>query len=229
MAVDIKFCGMTREEDVVMARTLGARYLGFVFAPSPRQITTARAQELLHALASAGDDTHSAAQAHREPQRVGVFANATADEIARIVDMLSLDVVQLHGAGDGTLVRTLRSLTQARLWTVVQVGPEGLDVPAIEKALEGDAVLLDAKVEGALGGTGRSFEWAAVGNHLEPYRTIRPIILAGGLTSENVARAIAVLAPHAVDVSSGVERFPGIKDEARMRAFWHAVMGVAAP
>jgi len=229
MAVDIKFCGMTRGEDVVIARTLGARYLGFVFAPSPRQITIARAQELLHALSSAGDDTHSAAQAHREPQRVGVFANETADEIARIVDMLSLDVVQLHGAGDGTLVRTLRGLTQARLWTVVQVGPEGLDVLAIEKAMEGDAVLLDTKIEGALGGTGRTFDWAAVGNQLEPYRTIRPVILAGGLTSENVGRAIAVLAPDAVDVSSGVERSPGTKDEARMRAFAHAVHGVVAP
>ena len=229
MAVDIKFCGMTRGEDVVLARALGARYLGFVFAPSPRQLTIARARALLHALASAGDDTHSAEQALREPQRVGVFVNVSAAEIARSIEILSLDVAQLHGAGDGALVRTLRGLTPARLWTVVHVGPEGVDTRTLDLAMEGDAMLLDAKTEGALGGTGRAFDWSAVRQQLEPYRAIRPVILAGGLTAENVGRAITILAPDAVDVSSGVERSPGIKDEARMRAFAHAVHGVVAP
>ncbi len=226
MRTEIKFCGLTRREDVVLGRALGARYLGFVFAPSPRRLSLEGAQELLQFLSAAADDSHSLA-ANREPQRVGVFADVGLDEVARVANALALDVVQLHGADDHRLCRALRPLTSAQLWSVLRVGPQGVDAAMMEGAQDGDAIVLDARVEGALGGTGHRFDWERVGQQLEPLRDARPIILAGGLTPANVGRAISLLKPAAVDVSSGVEHAPGLKDHSRMRAFADAVFGAA--
>ncbi|MEO6446749.1 MAG: phosphoribosylanthranilate isomerase, partial [Gemmatimonadaceae bacterium] len=160
------------------------------------------------------------------PWRVGVFAGATADEVARTAEQLALDVVQLHGVGETTLLSALRGRTDAEIWSVLHVGPEGVEEASLHAALLGDGVLLDTRSDEALGGTGRTFNWESTAASLEPYRSTRRFVLAGGLTPGNVGRAIAALAPDVVDVSSGVERGPGHKDHARMRAFADAVHGV---
>lgn len=221
MAVEIKFCGLTRAADAQLATMLGAAYLGFIFAPSPRQLTVDAAGALLAAL-----DAHAARADAPRPRRVGVFADADVRTIAHVVSSLGLDVVQLHGANDGGVIAPLRAATGARIWAVLHVGPEGLDEKRLTSATAADGVVLDAKVDGILGGTGRSFDWEGVRRAVTPLRGVRPIILAGGLRPDNIARAIDVFAPDVVDVSSGVESSPGCKDPARMRAFTDAVHGV---
>lgn len=220
MAVEIKFCGLTRADDARLAMSLGAAYLGFILAPSPRQLTVEQGAALLASL-----DAEAWARPDRPVRRVGVVAGADVRAIVHAIDALGLDVVQLHGAEDDRLVPSLREATHARLWSVVHVGEHGVDEKRLTSAARADGVVLDAKVDGLLGGTGRSFDWARVARAVDPLRGVRPIILAGGLRPDNVARAIALFAPDVVDVSSGVESSPGCKDPARMRAFADAVHG----
>ena len=221
MAVEVKVCGLTRAADAALATALGAAYLGFIFAPSPRRLTVDAAAQLLATLDTADEATV-------RPRRVGVFAGAGVGEIAAAVHRLGLDIVQLHGAEDARLVAGLRDAVPSALWSVVHVGGEGIDRAQLEWATRGDGILLDAKVDGMLGGTGRAFDWERERAVVAPLRAGRSIILAGGLTAVNVARAIAVFSPDIVDVSSGVEASPGCKDPARLRAFVHAVHGVGA-
>lgn len=221
MAVEVKVCGLTRAADAALATALGAAYLGFIFAPSPRRLTVDAAAQLLATLDTADEAT-------ARPRRVGVFAGAGVGEIAAAVHRLGLDIVQLHGEEDARLVAALRDTVPSALWSVVHVGGEGIDRAQLEWATRGDGILLDAKVDGRLGGTGRAFDWERERAVVAPLRAGRSIILAGGLTAENVARAIAVFSPDIVDVSSGVEASPGCKDPARLRAFVHAVHGVGA-
>lgn len=221
MAVEIKFCGLTRAEDAQLATALGAAYLGVILARGPRQLTVEQAAALFATL-----DAWPARLDAPRPRRVGVFADADARAIVRAVALLGLDVVQLHGLDDARLISALREETAARLWTVLHVGPEGLDEKRLTSAQRADGLVLDAKVEGMLGGTGQAFDWERVRASVTPLRGVRPIILAGGLRPDNVARAIDVFSPDVVDVSSGVESSPGCKDPARMRAFADAVHGV---
>lgn len=233
MPVDIKYCGLTRADDARVAESLGARYLGFVFAPSPRQVSVEQVEALLHALDTRepnGEDRADAVPRSprgARPLRVGVFADTDTARIVATVARLSLDVIQLHGVAMSALVRELRSATSVQLWTVVPVDANGPDDAALEAAALGDGLLFDTKVDGRLGGTGERFDWERMRGVVAPLRGARPIILAGGLRPENVARAIAIFAPDVVDVSSGVERAPGIKDPARMRAFAIASHGAA--
>jgi len=242
MPVAMKFCGLTRSADARLAESLGAAFLGFIFAPSPRRLDVKQAQALVHELDGeradgGGSSSPSAAGTDQPPRapdssvgvpgrrsgRVGVFSGATVREISGIVGALGLDVVQLHDLSEASRIREVREETGAVVWAVLPVGDAGLDEERLEIAREGDAILLDAKVEGMLGGTGRTFDWERARRRLETQGVDRPIILAGGLRAENVARAIELLAPDVVDVSSGIESAPGIKDPARMRAFAHAV------
>lgn len=221
MPVEIKFCGLTRAADARLAMALGASYLGFILAPSPRRLTLEEGAALLAAL-----EGEESARPGGRARRVGVVAGADVPTIVRAVDALALDIVQLHGVDDERLVPTLRQATGAQLWSVVHVGEDGVDVRRLTSAAHADGIVLDAKVDGLLGGTGRSFDWARVAGAVDPLRGERPIILAGGLRPDNVERAIALFAPDVVDVSSGVESAPGCKDPARMRAFADAVHGV---
>lgn len=197
-----------RHEDALHAESLGAAYLGVIFAPSARRVTLEQAQRVL------GERT-----AH-SPKRVGVFAEVTEDEIVRACEALALDVVQLHGASVAHAFDSLQSRLQLQFWNVLHVGVDGITA-AVARAdtMRGDATLLDAHVDGMLGGTGTSFDWGAARAGIDTLRSRGPIILAGGLRPENVARAISLVAPNVVDVSSGVEVSPGIKDHVRMRAF----------
>ena len=220
MGVEIKFCGLTRADDARVALSLGAAYLGFILAPSPRRLTLEQGAALIASL-----DAGATAPPARRARRVGVVAGADVRSIVQAVDTLGLDVVQLHGVDDERLVPALRAATRAQLWSVVHVGADGVDEKRLTSAARADGVVLDAKVDGVLGGTGRAFDWARVARAVDPFRGGRPIILAGGLRPDNVARAIALFAPDVVDVSSGVEAAPGCKDPARMRAFADAVHG----
>lgn len=212
MPVEIKFCGMTRPVDAKEAATLGARYVGAVFAGGPRRVDGARAAECFRALPAG-------------VRRVGVFGSQSPDEIAAIAELVRLDVAQLHGDPDASAVELVRERTGGGLhvWGVARI--DGADLPSgfAELVEAADAVVLDARVAGMLGGTGRTVHWAAVAERLTALRRRTPLVLAGGLTPENVRRAIDLLRPDVVDVSSGVETSPGIKDHGRMRAFSDAV------
>ncbi|HEY0779269.1 MAG TPA: hypothetical protein VGD56_14985, partial [Gemmatirosa sp.] len=140
----------------------------------------------------------------------------------------ALDVVQLHADPDTAAVAAVRRHWTGEVWAVVRVA--GTDVPAHTASLfdVADAVVLDARVDGGpLGGTGVALPWAALADALAPLRGRTPLVLAGGLRPENVAAAVAALAPDVVDVSSGVERAPGVKDHTRMAAFATAARPLA--
>jgi phosphoribosylanthranilate isomerase len=210
VGVEIKFCGLTRPEDAQMAASLGASYVGVIFAGGPRELTPDRAKAVL-------------ADVPKSVRRVGVFARQSTPEIQRIVDHVRLDVVQLHGDATIDRIGEIRRFVGAAIWPVVRVAgvlPAGMD----RLIGASDGVLLDAFSPKGLGGTGLSFNWKAIAGDLQTIRGEKPIILAGGLRPENVGEAIAALSPDVVDVSSGVESAPGIKDHERMRAFRDAVL-----
>jgi len=212
VAVDIKFCGLTRPADAAVVGPQGGTYAGVVLASGPRRLDAARAALVLDALSPG-------------VKRAAVFGAQTADEIVDLVRRLRLDVAQLHGDPSPQTVHDLREalpLTTA-VWAVVRVTNGGDAARSIAR-LDGvaDGVLLDAAQAGSLGGTGTAFDWTAVPAGARPQQSI--FILAGGLTPDNVARAIRTLHPDVVDVSSGIERTRGIKDPERMRDFARAVL-----
>jgi phosphoribosylanthranilate isomerase len=209
-ASDIKFCGLTRAEDVAFAAELGAAYIGVILAGGLRRLTVEEAKVVL-------------ANAPGGVKRVGVFADQSVPEIQQAVEALELDVVQLHADPTGDQAARVREATEAKVWPVVRL--TGTEIPDSIDELSGaaDALLVDAKVAGMLGGSGVALPWRELAGALAPHRRC-PLVLAGGLRPENVGEAIAALRPAVVDVSSGVESTPGIKDHERMRAFRDAVV-----
>ena len=207
----VKFCGLTRPEDAAMASSLAAAYAGVIFAGGPRLLAPERARAVL---ASAG-----------AARKVGVFGAQSPDEIGTIARDVGLDVVQLHGDPGPADVEAVRACFAGEVWAVLRC--EGADVPETTRELfaTADAVVLDARVPGQLGGTGVTVAWHQLGDVLAPWR-IAGLVLAGGLTPANVAEAVRALAPEVVDVSSGVELAPGVKDHERMRAFKRAATGM---
>ena len=210
MAVEIKFCGMTRDVDADYAASLGAEYVGVIFADSPRKLDPAQAVRVL-------------AKVRGKAKTVGVFGPATIETIATVAGDVALDAVQLHGDPTPGMVERLRPFFGGDVWAVIRVAGARLPDNATALLNVADAVVLDAKVAGQLGGTGTSFDWDSIAQTLERQRIRARIVLAGGLNPENVAHAVSIVAPDIVDVSSGVESAPGIKDHARMRAFSDAV------
>jgi phosphoribosylanthranilate isomerase len=206
--VEVKVCGLTRASDARTAAEFGARYIGVIFAGGPRTLDTETARRVLD-----GGGANVA--------RVGVFGSANAATIARTVLEAKLDIVQLHADPDGEKVRAVRESCGARVWAVVRV--EGPLEPARLHELwkSADAVVLDSKVKGVLGGSGVAFDWRGAGH--SPSAREGRLVVAGGLTPANVGEAIETLSPDVVDVSSGVESSPGIKDHARISDFIEAV------
>lgn len=202
----VKFCGLTRNEDAASATALGARYLGVILASGPRLRTTEQARSLF----DSAPGTYG---------RVGVFGSQDPAAIIGAARDLELDVVQLHADPSAEGIDALRRAFAGEVWAVVRVA--GTELPRELGPLfrTADAVVLDAKVPGRLGGTGVALDWTALAGRLDGPRTGGRLVLAGGLTSENVARAARLLSPDVVDVSSGVERAPGVKDAALMAAF----------
>jgi phosphoribosylanthranilate isomerase len=208
----VKFCGLTRPDDAREAARIGAEYVGAIFAGGPRHVEPARARDLF-AAATGG------------PVAVGVFGADDVDEIAADAMTAGVEVIQLHGDPRAADVRAVRARFGGRVWAVARADGSLLPEWTEELFHEADAVLLDARVQGRLGGTGVVLEWGALADSVSALRGRTPLVLAGGLNPENVADAVRLLAPDVVDVSSGVESSPGIKDHARMRAFFHAAQG----
>lgn len=209
---EIKFCGLTRAEDAALAVALGAGYVGAIFAGGPRERSPEVAREVL--AVAAGTPT----------RRVGVFGAQPVAEILRIASVAALDIVQLsYGASPSHRIG-LRTVFDGRVWAVAHVSDPAVVDAAAQWFDDGiDAVVLDAAVPGQLGGTGVALDWAAVAPAVQRLRQRGRVVLAGGLRPENVAAALNVVAVDIVDVSSGVESSPGIKDPERMRAFADAV------
>ncbi|MDF1501532.1 phosphoribosylanthranilate isomerase [Roseisolibacter sp. H3M3-2] len=208
----VKICGLVRAEDAAEAARLGADYLGAIFAGGPRQIVPAAARAILEAARDAASGPR--------PLGVGVMGTQAPDAIARIADEAGLDVVQLHADPDAAAVEAVRRVYPGRVWAVLRIA--GADVPpqAADLFAAADAVVLDAKVDGhQLGGTGVALAWGDVADALAPLRGRTPLVLAGGLRAENLGDAVRALLPDVVDVSSGVERSPGVKDPQRLAAF----------
>jgi phosphoribosylanthranilate isomerase len=204
VATEIKICGLTRAVDAEFADAAGVDYLGVIFAGGPRERTPAQARDTLSG---------------RRARKVGVFGSQTEDAIATMVEMVGLQVIQLHGGAEADRVARVRAATGAEVWAVVRTG-DGTLPDGIEDLCEAaDAILIDALVPGQLGGSGVRVPWDRLGESLDALDYHPRIVLAGGLTAENVAEAIELVAPNVVDVSSGVEASAGIKDHTRLRAF----------
>ena len=154
---------------------------------------------------------------------MGVVADQSTAEIGRLVRELSLDVIQLHADPDVARVRDVRAAAGVEVWAVLRIA--GAELPTSFAEIRGGshAIVLDARVPGGLGGTGVTLPWVELEKAVRPWREDVHIVLAGGLRPENVSEAIAAMEPDVVDVSSGVESAPGIKDHALMRAFVGAV------
>lgn len=198
----VKVCGLTREQDVEDAVAAGVDAIGFVFAPgSPRRLGVGRAAELRR----------------RVPPFVtvvGLFVNESVEAMLACVEAVRLDAVQLHGDEPAEVAAALARRTRV----IKAFRMSGPDVIAAMPpfAPVTDAWLLDAWVPGVAGGTGARFDWELA---LRAHALGHPIILAGGLRPENAAEAVARVAPYALDVSSGVEASPGVKDPVKVMRF----------
>lgn len=207
MRTRAKICGITRIEDIHSAVNAGVDAIGFVFyAPSPRSVTIQQAQELAK---------HIPAYV----QIVGLFVNATADEVTQVLVHVPLDMLQFHGDETAEQCQQIAAQTKRRWYKAIQVKPE-LDVINTIKSYQhagASAVLLDAWHPELKGGTGHQFDWSQF-----PKLNV-PLILAGGLKPENIEDAIKTTRAYAVDVSGGVESAKGIKDQQLIEHFMQGV------
>ena len=190
----IKICGITNEQDALLAVALGADALGFVFAPSPRQISPALAREIVKRLPP-------------ETVTVGVFRNETPSRVVEIVNEARLQGAQLHG--HETPAMTAEVATDVRF--VIKAVVAGSQDAAHANSFASDAILVD----GLHPGSGTAYDWEL----LQDIPTDIRLMLSGGLTPDNVAAGIAQVRSWGVDVSSGVEKAPGLKDAVKMRHF----------
>ena len=205
----VKICGLTRLDDARAAVELGVWAIGMIFYErSPRRCTLEEAERIGAAL-------------RRQSEVAGVFVNETLEQIADVAERAQLTLVQLHGDEGPSFAAEVARRTGARTIKAAAVrGPAALqDI----KRFHTDFHLLDGWAPGLRGGSGTRFDWSL----LEKHRSKVPLIVSGGLNPDNVADAIARVHPYAVDVASGVERSPGIKDEELMRAFFDAVAASA--
>lgn len=206
----VKFCGITNIDDAAEAVRLGAWAIGLIhFHGSPRDVDRAVAAEI-------------AAAFRRKCEVVGVFVNPTLDEVTQAVENADLTMVQLNGAEGASFCAEVKRRTGLKVAKAVHVS-SAADVHAAE-AFRTDFHLFDRKTKGSWGGTGKTFDWELLRGH----RSQVPAILAGGLRPDNVAAAIEVTHPFAVDVASGVELEPGRKDHAAMTAFYEAANSLGA-
>ncbi len=207
MPTRIKHCGITSLADAHLAAEAGAWALGMIFWPgSRRSCSLDEAQQIGAAL-------------RRTVHLTGVFVNARLEEIEGVAQAVGLDFVQLHGDEGPVFCAEIARRTGAKVIKAVRVQSRATLQAA--SAFRTDFLLLDAHVEGVPGGTGQTIDWELV----RRANLGAPVILSGGLSPANVADAIAVTEPFAVDVASGTESAPGEKDPARLQAFYEAVRG----
>jgi len=205
----VKVCGLTRPQDAAAAAEAGARYLGIILAPGGRRTVAPGDGAVIF-----GD---------LNVQRAGVFVNAGPDELRRAADAARLDVLQLHGDEAPELAAALRG-EGFTVWKALRPrSGDELSAGLVHYAGAVDAILLDGYSAEARGGTGTAFDWHAAAGRLGELPPKTMLVAAGGLRPENVAEAASILRPQVVDVSSGVESAPGVKDHAAIRAFTAAV------
>ena len=197
-AVFIKICGITNADDALLATALGADGLGFIFAPSPRQIVPTRVEEIIRRLPS-------------EVLTVGVFRDEAPSRVIEIVNRCGLKAAQLSGRESMEDTRLIRESVPA----VIKAFPGGSPALSVADRYGADIMMVDSDTPGS----GRVFDWSLAEGAPGGIR----LLMAGGLTPENVATAIAKVRPWGVDVATGVEMSPGRKDPARLRAFINAV------
>ncbi|HMG52975.1 MAG TPA: phosphoribosylanthranilate isomerase [Kofleriaceae bacterium] len=207
--VKVKICGVTRAEDAAGIAAAGIEFIGLNFWPSSKRYLPAeRAPEVAAAARAAG-----------AVRLVGVFVNARVDEVVAIARDSALDAIQLHGDESPAELAAVHRLTGCSMWKAIPVGRPG-DLSQLD-VWPADAILLDTPTAGR-GGSGRVFDWTLARDARRTYPR-RQFVLAGGLGPDNVRAAIDAVSPWAVDVASGVESAPGIKDPAKLAAFLAAV------
>lgn len=216
-AVEVKFCGLTQRADALAAVRLGAHFVGVVFAPGGRRTVAPEDAELL--LRDVPATT----------RRVGVFVDAPVDQMRRCAERAGLHCLQLHGDESSATLRLLRREGRWQLWKAVRPRTAEEFVAALGRYADAvDGLLLDGWSAAARGGTGQAFPWKEIAVHRHLVPASLTLIAAGGLNPTNVAAAIELLRPDVVDVSSGIEHSPGIKDTRAMSDFVDNVGAAAA-
>ncbi len=199
----IKICGITREEDALVCADEGADFLGFIFVPStPRFVEPERAAAIAAKLR----------EREKHPRIVGVFRDVSNDYIREIHSLVGLDLAQLSGSETDDDIRDL-GIAAVRTLRVSDGLPDTHGFPSAAW------LLFDTYDGGRAGGTGRSFDWSLLAN----YERSKPFFLSGGITPDNVAAAISLVRPDAIDLSSGVEAEPGIKDHDKVARLFERV------
>lgn len=210
----LKICGLTRPGDAAAADAASVAYGGAILAPgSPRTVSAERAGELFEGTGLI---------------RCGVFVNAQLEDVVQVAQLARLGVLQLHGDEGPADVEAAAAATGLEVWKAVRPRTADEFSIAVERFADvADGLLLDGWSSTARGGTGIRFPWEEVAMRRTELPVGVRLVVAGGLTPANVAEVIAALSPDVVDVSSGVERAPGVKDDGLIRAFAEAVAGAA--
>ena len=225
----IKMCGISKVETIPAIVDAKPDYMGLVFAPSKRQVTVDQAKTLVEELHKqyANRYNRDAEQysnqtlIHQEfIKTVGIFVNETLDNLVTIATEVNLDAVQLHGDEDEAFIQSLKERTNVEVWKAVQIRSAADAEAWIDS--RADMLLFDAYHKDERGGMGEVFDWSS----LDEFE--RPFMLAGGIDSTNVARAIRTVRPYGIDISSGIET-EGVKDDEKIKAFTNIVRTIAMP
>ena len=219
----IKICGISKVETILAIVDAKPDYMGLVFAPSKRQVTVDQAKTLVEELHKQYTKRYNngAEQSNNdEIKTVGVFVNETLDNLVSIATEANLDVVQLHGDEDEAFIQSLKERTNVEVWKAVQIRSAADAEAWIDS--RADMLLFDAYHKDERGGTGEVFDWSC----LDEFE--RPFMLAGGIDSTNVARAIRTVRSYGIDISSGIET-DGVKDNEKITAFTKLVRTIAMP
>ena len=210
----VKMCGISKVETIPAIIDAKPDYMGLVFAPSKRQVTVEQAKILVEEL----HKQYAVRYNSETIKTVGVFVNETIENLLKIAEEVKLDVIQLHGDEDESFIQILKEQSNVEVWKAVQVRSAADAEKWIDSSA--DMLLFDAYHKDERGGTGEVFDWSS----LDEFE--RPFMLAGGIDSTNVARAIRTVRPYGLDISSGIET-EGVKDDEKMKAFTNIVRIVA--
>ena len=210
----VKMCGISKVETIPAVVDAKPDYMGLVFAPSKRQVTVEQAKTLVEEL----HKQYAVRYNSETIKTVGVFVNETIENLLKIAEEVKLDVIQLHGDEDESFIQILKEQSNVEVWKAVQVRSAADAEKWIDSSA--DMLLFDAYHKDERGGTGEVFDWSS----LDEFE--RPFMLAGGIDSTNVARAIRTVRPYGIDISSGIET-NSVKDNEKMKAFTNIVRTIA--
>ena len=216
----VKMCGISKVETIPAVVEAKPDYMGLVFAPSKRQVTVDQAKTLVEELHRGYAQKYGSDTEHDKNdtiKTVGVFVNETVDNLVTIANEANLDAVQLHGDEDETFIQSLKERTNVEVWKAIQIRTAADTEKWIDSSAE--MLLFDAYHKDERGGTGEVFDWSS----LDAFE--RPFMLAGGIDSTNVARAIRTVRPYGIDISSGIET-NGMKDDKKITAFTKIVKSI---